>query len=460
MPQAAHRTRTEVLQAAGKNQLDELKRLVEAGGKEVEDACNDEHQTLLHCSAMHGAEDSLRWLVRRPRLKKVVDRKDRAGRTPMHLAAALGFDGCVQLLVEAAAALDRQDETRSTPLVLAVRFDWLSTARLLLEAGADPLIEDQQGCNALDHAKKGSEIAELMSAFAGMRRPKGWGHLRKCILGPLFRQKGARREAYIAGDSPQPTPVAGHVVVRPDLVGSPTVRSSDTGVARLPVNSQTEPARGYGEQAAPLASGHAAGISPKAHGGGLVFRFHAFFDNDVKRLEFEVAWKDQQPEVGTVRPGGEAERRGLVPGDRIVEIGGVSTMGKGREQLLPLLKGRPLLLKVDRDSRDLSQQKEPYKQIEIKLSSAGEPAGFDLHRLGQLLVVRSVSQSSASLAAGIIEGDAIVALDGNDVTRAAPEALFAAIQEQPRTLTIWRRPLGLDLQRPWVFEQAGVSGIL
>eukprot|EP00930_Biecheleria_cincta_P038931 TRINITY_DN26775_c0_g1_i2.p1 TRINITY_DN26775_c0_g1~~TRINITY_DN26775_c0_g1_i2.p1 ORF type:complete len:461 (+),score=128.12 TRINITY_DN26775_c0_g1_i2:44-1426(+) len=460
MPQAAHQTRTQAIEAAGKNQLDELMRLVEAGGKYVEDACNDEHQTLLHCSAMHGAEDSLRWLLRRPRLKKAVDKKDRAGRTAMHLGAAMGFDGCVQLLVEAAAALDRQDETRSTPLTLAVRFDWLSTARLLLEAGADPLVEDQQGCNALDHAKKGSEIADLMSAFAGMRRPKGWAHLRKCILGPMFRNKGARQEAYIAGESQQPTPVAGHVVVRPDLVGSPTIRSPENG-ARLPINSQTEPARGYGEQVAPLSAGHAVGTSPKAHGDCLVFRFHAYFDNEVKRLEFEVAWKDQQPEVGTVRPGGEAERRGMVPGDRIVEIGGVSTMGKGREQLLPLLKGRPLLLKVDREerSRELSQ-KEPYKQIEIKLGLAGEPAGLDLQRLGQLLAVRSVSQNSAALAAGVIEGDAIVALDGNDVTRAAPEALFAAIEEQPRTLTIWRRPLGFDLKQPWVFEQAGVSGIL
>lgn len=453
MPQAAHQTRTQAIQAAGENQLDELKRLVEAGGKNVEDACNDEHQTLLHCSAMHGAEDSLRWLLRRPRLKKVVDKKDRAGRTAMHLAAALGFDGCVHLLVEAAAALDRQDETRSTPLTLAVRFDWLSTARLLLEAGADPLVEDQQGCNALDWAKKGSEIADLMSAFAGMRRPKGWAHIKKCILGPIFRNKGARQEAYIAGDSQQPTPVAGHVVVRPDLVGSPTIRP--------PVNSQTEPARGYGEQAAALQSGNAVGTSPKARGDCVVFRLHVYFDNEVKRLEFEVAWKDQQPEVGTVRPGGEAERRGMVPGDRIVEIGGVNTMGKGREQLLPLLKGRPLLLKVDREerSRELSQ-KEPYKQIEIRLGLAGEPAGFDLQRLGQLLAVRSSSKSSAALAAGIIEGDAIVALDGNDVTRAAPEALFAAMQEQPRTLTIWRRPLGFDMEQPWVFEQAGVSGIL
>eukprot|EP00931_Biecheleriopsis_adriatica_P115516 TRINITY_DN91301_c0_g1_i1.p1 TRINITY_DN91301_c0_g1~~TRINITY_DN91301_c0_g1_i1.p1 ORF type:complete len:473 (+),score=125.01 TRINITY_DN91301_c0_g1_i1:37-1455(+) len=451
--------RTEAIQAAEGNRLDELKGLLESGGAAVEDACNDERQNLLHIAALNGAEDALSLLLRRPRLRKKVDKKDASNRTPLHLAAAMGYDGCVGRLIEVAASLDRQDATSSTPLLLAARFDWVNAVRLLLEAGADPLIEDEQGCNAVDVAKPGSEVADLMSAFRGMRRQSGWfPQLRRCLAPQLWRNKGTRQEAYIAGGDA--TPVTGHLAQgTSDDLGPVYGKAQGEAAfaAGYPQSAATESdLQKANEPSAALSAGaskeakrlnaDAAALSPSQD---LVctYRFHFFFNEEVKRLEFEVAWKEQVA-VGTVKPGGEAERRGLLPGDALVEIGGVATAGNGRDQLLPLLKGRPLLLKVDREER-LRNPQEPYIQLEVKLDAGGGSAGLTIRPLGQLHVVNSVAENSAALASGLLEGDAIVSVNGTDVTSASADALLAALEERPVTMTVCRRPSGQSLEEPW-----------
>jgi len=359
----------------------------------------------------------------------------------LHLCAAMGYDGCVQKLVDIAAALDRQDETKSTPLILAVRFDWTNAARILLEAGADPLIEDQQGCNAVDVAAPGSELAEMMLAFRGMRRASGWLQLTRCLIPQMWRQKGARHEAYIAGGEATPTPVDGHVVkaiARPG--GQPTSIGSSMGatdVLRLPIESVASNAQ-------------TVSAVPK---GALVefavFRYHAFFDVEVKRLEFEVAWKEEGPEVGTIRPGGAAEQRGVVPGDKLVEIGGVPTKGKGRDELLPQLKGRPLLLKVDREER-IRDVEQPHIQLELQLGSGHQSGtGVGLISAGpRCVVVSSVDEASDARAAGLVEGDAIIRINGVDAMGSTPEVLRAALEDRPCAVTIRRRPLGSE-KKPW-----------
>ncbi|CAE7647058.1 lsg1 [Symbiodinium sp. CCMP2456] len=68
------------------------------------------------------------------------------------------------------------------------------------------------------------------------------------------------------------------------------------------------------------------------------------FDEHVKKLGFEIVWEAERPCVGSVVPGGEAERAGLVPGAVIMDMNGISTLGKSRDELMPLLKIRPLQL--------------------------------------------------------------------------------------------------------------------
>jgi len=68
------------------------------------------------------------------------------------------------------------------------------------------------------------------------------------------------------------------------------------------------------------------------------------FDEHVKKLGFEIVWEAERPCVGSIVPGGEAERAGLVPGAVIMDMNGISTLGKSRDELMPLLKIRPLQL--------------------------------------------------------------------------------------------------------------------
>jgi len=183
-----------------------------------------------------------------------------------------------------------------------------------------------------------------------------------------------------------------------------------------------------------------------------MFRIHAFFDTGVQRLEFEVEWHDGQPSVGTVVPGGAADCRGVCAGDRLIEIGGVRTSGKGREQLLPLLRSRPLLLKIDRESRMLDPH-EPKLELELAVGASGTAGpGVELHRHGQLPVIANVKPQSAAEAAGLIEGDALVQVCGKDATALSRSALLAVLGQGPGVLMAYRRPLGMYAATPWTLE--------
>lgn len=183
-----------------------------------------------------------------------------------------------------------------------------------------------------------------------------------------------------------------------------------------------------------------------------MFRIHASFSAGVQRLEFEVEWQDGQPSVGTVVPGGAADCRGVCAGDRLVEIGGVQTRGKGREQLLPLLRSRPLLLKIDRESRMLDPH-EPRLELELAVNASGAVGpGVELDWHGRLPVIVNVRSESAAEAAGLIEGDALVRVHGKDATALSRSALLAVLGQGPGAVMAYRRPLGMDAATPWTLE--------
>jgi len=73
------------------------------------------------------------------------------------------------------------------------------------------------------------------------------------------------------------------------------------------------------------------------------------FDEQVLELGFTVAWAEPSPVVDQVRPNLAAEQRGVRVGDSLVAFNGVSTEGKTREQLLPFLKERPLIIQLKRE---------------------------------------------------------------------------------------------------------------
>mmetsp|Transcript_45539 Transcript_45539/g.97642 ORF Transcript_45539/g.97642 Transcript_45539/m.97642 type:complete len:493 (+) Transcript_45539:63-1541(+) len=70
------------------------------------------------------------------------------------------------------------------------------------------------------------------------------------------------------------------------------------------------------------------------------------FGEDVKKLGFEVLWETEWPSVLKVLAGGSAEAAGVAAGDVIYAINGTCTQGRSRDEMMPLLKIRPLELQL------------------------------------------------------------------------------------------------------------------
>ncbi|HVK11858.1 MAG TPA: ankyrin repeat domain-containing protein, partial [Gemmataceae bacterium] len=87
--------------------------------------------------------------------------------TALHIAAFEGSDECVQLLLDAGAAVDPRTENGKTPLMNAAQAR-PSTVKLLLAAGADPRARDEDGTAPLHWAAMGEhddpEVVRLLLA--------------------------------------------------------------------------------------------------------------------------------------------------------------------------------------------------------------------------------------------------------------------------------------------------------
>ncbi|CAM9661569.1 unnamed protein product [Sphacelaria rigidula] len=68
-----------------------------------------------------------------------------SGRTAMHRAAARGRENALKTLISKKAGVDRKDGCGYTPLHLAAMHDQEGAMKVLLEAGADPEAEDVLG---------------------------------------------------------------------------------------------------------------------------------------------------------------------------------------------------------------------------------------------------------------------------------------------------------------------------
>lgn len=87
------------------------------------------------------------------------------GVTPLHVAAAHGYDEIAALLIERGADVDARDRLGNTPLILAAQEGQTDLARRLLAAGADPTAQSIAGGSALAYARGygHGEIVDLVS---------------------------------------------------------------------------------------------------------------------------------------------------------------------------------------------------------------------------------------------------------------------------------------------------------
>ncbi len=101
-----------------------------------------------------------------------TDLKDRQGRTPLGVAAELGWLEGARVLLGARAPVDAADRSGATPLIIAVRTRNADMARLLLAAGADPDLGDRAtGLSARDHAKADRRAAAVLRVIETTTRP-------------------------------------------------------------------------------------------------------------------------------------------------------------------------------------------------------------------------------------------------------------------------------------------------
>ena len=114
------------------------------------------------------------------------------GVTPLHAACFHGHADCVQLLLDAHAALDPRQKGGATPLIVATRQGHASCVARLLGAGADITRRDETG-TALDNARAAS--ARVAASGGGDAADSGGGlHARLAECLSILEAAGQRQE--------------------------------------------------------------------------------------------------------------------------------------------------------------------------------------------------------------------------------------------------------------------------
>jgi ankyrin repeat protein len=74
------------------------------------------------------------------------------GWTALHYASAVGNDSVIRKLIEHSAYIDAESPNKTTPLMMAARGGHVASVQLLLDEGADVIITNELGLNAIDFA--------------------------------------------------------------------------------------------------------------------------------------------------------------------------------------------------------------------------------------------------------------------------------------------------------------------
>lgn len=119
--------------------------------------------TVLHAAIGWNARDAAAAVLDRQKTEAAVllNAKNTAGKTALHLAAQKGETAFISLFIEYHADINMDDATGRTPLVEALRYGKTGAVLLLLKAGASPARQDIQGRTALHEAVGAAPVAVI-----------------------------------------------------------------------------------------------------------------------------------------------------------------------------------------------------------------------------------------------------------------------------------------------------------
>lgn len=92
--------------------------------------------------------------------------RDKEGNTPLQIAASLGFQEAVEVLIKAGANIDDTNVAGETPLISSVHRRDVTMIRLLLANKANPDHNDNSGRSARDYAELMTGNSLMISEFA------------------------------------------------------------------------------------------------------------------------------------------------------------------------------------------------------------------------------------------------------------------------------------------------------
>ena len=142
--------------------------LIEAKGTDL-NFLNQAGESALMYAALKGHGALVKLLI-----SKDAD-VNKAGWTPLHYAATLGDVEIIRLLLDHHAFVNAESPNGTTPLMMAAQYGSTGAVKLLLDEGAEPLLKNEQGLNALDFARRGNRVdAQALISEAILRlQPRG-----------------------------------------------------------------------------------------------------------------------------------------------------------------------------------------------------------------------------------------------------------------------------------------------
>mmetsp|Transcript_15218 Transcript_15218/g.27060 ORF Transcript_15218/g.27060 Transcript_15218/m.27060 type:complete len:1806 (-) Transcript_15218:62-5479(-) len=163
----------------------------------------------------------------------------------------------------------------------------------------------------------------------------------------------------------------------------------------------------------------------------------------VQPLGLEIKWGDSRtllPTVGELKPGQKAAKHGMMPGDIVVEVNSIPTLGMQKAELLPLLQTRPLLLQVERQRYE-ANIRWAYLELNIGISQGPSgQSGIEIDASGTSCVVVWVWPGTPAYAAGVMAGDALTAINNVQLQKIPKQKVPALMEASQLLLTLHRRP--------------------